>query len=1405
MQCYTELTPPTAVTHSVNLPFLSAKANNLVVARTSVLQIFELKTISTEAAANDDSQTVPDGLATETMDNFDTDYAVQRMEQTCKLVLVSEYNLSGTILSLKRVKTLNTRSGGDSLLVAFKEAKLSLVEWDPGTFAISTISVHYYEGESLQACPWAPEIGLCRNYLTVDPDSRCAALKFGQRHLAILPFRQLADGLGDEDFDADMEDADDRLALQRTNTNGDSLAVGQTPYTSSFVLSMTMLDPALTHPIHLAFLHEYREPTFGIMSSARSLGSALLYERKDTVNYTVFTLDIEQRASTTILSITGLPNDLYEVVPLPLPVGGALLLGTNDLVHVDEAGKTNALAVNEFAKQVSSYGMADQSSLGLRLEGCAVQMLGESGDVLIVLKTGELAILSFTLEGRSVLGLQMHKVAAERGGSILATGASSVSNLGRGRVFLGNSEADAVVLGWTKKAAQLTRKRSHADMTGDVAEVSDDDFDLDDDDDIYGDDEPVATSTSRSSQPESSGGPDSYIFRIHDRLPNFAPVGDVTVGDPFASRSDIKAVPLRDETVAQLELVYPSGRGTAGGITILKREIDPLVNLRTDIPRAKAIWSLHPKEAAAKGMEQVEDTQLSVHAEFDDYIIVSWLSEEGNEESALYSVTPKGLIPVEKEDFDPEAGATIEAGTMARGTRIVQVLREEIKCFDAEFNMEQIIPAADDTTGAELKFIGASFCDPYLLLLRDDSSITIFQASATGELEELERGDGILSSQWLSASVYKSPATYDKALAFCLTAEGGLRIFELPNLEDAVYSSDGLSFVLPTLTEDAVPRRNATKESLTEIVVADLGDETAKSPYLIVRTSNDDLIIYEPFHLPADTRGQSFTTNLRWRKISQPRLAKYSEESELESVTSGRESLLRRIDNIGGYSTVFQAGTSPCFVLKEASSSPRVVALRGKAVRGLSGFHTAKYDRGFAYVDVDGVGRMCQLPPQARYGDTGWVTRRVDLKEEVQYMQYFAQKEVYAIATNERVEFKLPEDDYHQEWAREETTFLPSVDQGTIKLLYPLDWSIIDTYHVEQNEVVLSMEVINLEVSEVTHKRKPLLCVGTAIIQGEDLPTKGHIYIFDVINVVPEPDQPKTSRKLKLVAREEVKGAVSAISEIGSEGFLLMAQGQKCMVRGLKEDGTLLPVAFLDVQTYVTVAKALKGTGMCLMGDAAKGVWFTGYTEEPYRMAMFGKGRSRMDVVSAEFLPYGKLLFILVADGDCNLHVLQYDPEHPKSLQGQHLLHKSTFHLGHFPISLTRLPSTLTPPAPETDIEGDTEIETPQTQSQILVTTQTGTIGLLTALTETQYRRLGALQTYLTNQLDNHAGLNPKGYRVVDGERFGSRGVIDGTLLSRWSELSSQRRVEALGKVGVEEWVIRSDVEAVGGGGLGFL
>lgn len=44
-------------------------------------------------------------------------------------------------------------------------------------------------------------------------------------------------------------------------------------------------------------------------------------------------------------------------------------------------------------------------------------------------------------------------------------------------------------------------------------------------------------------------------------------------------------------------------------------------------------------------------------------------------------------------------------------------------------------------------------------------------------------------------------------------------------------------------------------------------------------------------------------------------------------------------------------------------------------------------------------------------------------------------------------------------------------------------------------------------------------------------------------------------------------------------------------------------------------------------------------------MRVLGKSETEMDTVAAEFLPEDKQLFILATDSQCNLHVLEFNPE----------------------------------------------------------------------------------------------------------------------------------------------------------------
>lgn len=707
MQCLTELTLPTAVSHSVALSFLSAEATNLVVIKTSLLQIFSISNVSVEldVPARKEEQSTNDILVSDRRINDDArfessfllaDSALLRAERvaTTKLVLIAEYALSGTVSSAVRVKAPRSKSGGDYLLLSFRDAKLSLVEWDPEVRDLSTISIHYYEQEELEGSPWAPSLSECVNYLAVDPGSRCAALKFGTRNLAILPFKQDDEDVAMDDLDEEVDGPRPTDGLTAKLPDGDQKSA-ETPYISSFILRFSSLDLSLTHPIHFAFLHEYREPTFGILSSTLSPSAtvSLLHERKDRLSYMVFTLDLRQRASTTILVVSGLPYDLFRVISLPPPIGGALLVGLNELIHIDQSGKSNAVGVNEFAKQCTSFGLVDQSELNMRLEGCMIEPLSvENGEMLIVLQTGELGIISFRMDGRSVSGLSISRVPKETGGLLISARASCASSLSGNCIFVGSENADSIVLGWSRKSKQPGRRRasqpefSKTDSADEFDIDEDNDYDDDDDDDLYGDSGQDLRNQSNTELETDSTiiKAGDYNFRVNDSLHNIAPLRDITLSKPCSlSEEDAKN---SEGTLGDLQLVAASGRNRSGALVILKREIEPKVIGRFDFPEAYGVWTMTAKKPVSKFLQadkakQTIEGDYIPEAQFDRLMIVSKI-ENSAEESAVYALTSAGFEALLGTEFEPAAGATVEAGTLGNGMRVIQVLKSEVRSYD---------------------------------------------------------------------------------------------------------------------------------------------------------------------------------------------------------------------------------------------------------------------------------------------------------------------------------------------------------------------------------------------------------------------------------------------------------------------------------------------------------------------------------------------------------------------------------------------------------------------------------------------------------------------------------------------------------------------------------------------------
>ncbi|KAJ5677429.1 Cleavage/polyadenylation specificity factor A subunit C-terminal [Penicillium maclennaniae] len=1364
MQCYTELLPPTGVTHALALPFVSATAKNLIVVRSSLLQVFSLR----------------DPTSWRTGESTETSPSASHQPET-KLPLI-------------------TKSGGEAILLAVRNAKLSLVEWDPERHGISTVSIHYYEREDLTRNPWVPDLSRCESILSVDPSSRCAVFNFGVRNLAILPFHQAGDDLVMDDYDSELDgERPDRTQERSTGVEKSKDGSGhQTPYAASFVLPLTALDPSLLHPVSLAFLYEYREPTFGILYSQIATSNALLHERKDVMFYTVFTLDLEQRASTTLLSVTRLPSDLFKIVALPPP-----------------AGKTNAVGVNEFSRQMSSFSMSDQSDLAFRLEGCVVERLGrDSGDLLLALASGEMALIKFKLDGRSVSGMTVHPLPPQVGGDLLKSAASCSTCIGDGNIFIGSEDSDSVLLGWSTSSLSAKKARNESKRANDSVEEFSDNDQLDDD--VYEDD--LYSSVPESNQADPRMVPEIptselYHFRLNDRLTSTGSLRDITLGQAFPATKNTNNSAIEGVS-AELELLASQGSGRAGGLAVIKREIDPVTSISMKIEDANGVWSVSvasERGSLAKSGDPLEENS------FQHYVIVSRLSGSEKEISEVLKIEGQDLESFKAPEFNPNEDRTINIGALADNTRLVQVLRNEVRSYDIDLGLAQIYPIWDEDTDEERLAVSASFVDPYLAILRDDSSLLVLQADDSGDLDEVSLPDEISSSKWRSTCLYNdkheafgkchpSPnAAKENVLIFLLSMDNKVSIFRL---SDMVILSviDGVDCLQPVLSAEP-PRRSNSRELLNEVLVADLGDRWAHSPYLIVRTVNDDLAVYKPVFIPVEVENRLMQDLRFFREANH----------SLSNVTSGESSSLleekrgtrplRVLRDVAGLSTVFLPGSSAGFLLKTAASSPHLVRLRGEFTRWMSGFHSSSIgcENGFIYVDSDNWVRACQLPPDTQF-DYPWTLRKIPMEEQVDFLTYSTSSNTYVLGTSSKVGFKLPEDDeLHPEWRMESITFLPEVPQSSVKVVSPKTWAVIDTYPLECAEHITAVKNVNLEISENTHERKDLIVVGTAIAKGEDIPSRGCIYVFEVIEVVPEPGQPETGRKLKLVGKETVKGAVTALSGIGSQGFIIVAQGQKCMVRGLKEDGSLLPVAFMDMLCYVNVAKELKGTGMCILGDAVKGIWFAGYSEEPYKMTLFGKDPDYLEVAAADFLPDGNKLYMLVADSDCNLHVLQYDPEDPKSSNGDRLLNRSKFYTGNFASTVTLLPRT--PVTSELVESNDDEMDVDKDLSRhhVLITSQNGSLALVTSVTEESYRRLSALQSQLTNTIEHPCGLNPRAFRAVESDGAGGRGMIDGNLLRQWLSLGKQRQAEIAGRIGAKEWEIRADLETVGGDGLGYV
>ena len=143
----------------------------------------------------------------------------------------------------------------------------------------------------------------------------------------------------------------------------------------------------------------------------------------------------------------------------------------------------------------------------------------------------------------------------------------------------------------------------------------------------------------------------------------------------------------------------------------------------------------------------------------------------------------------------------------------------------------------DEPSPSDPDIICVSFAEPYILILREDSSMMVLKADGTGDLEEVDIPDSMTSTVWISGSLFDDPDDFfcletdgnsdeesENILLFLLGAQGALQVSHFSKKPAAQAQTNGLRssdyllfkslFTLQTVLASFHPSFRATLQSV---------------------------------------------------------------------------------------------------------------------------------------------------------------------------------------------------------------------------------------------------------------------------------------------------------------------------------------------------------------------------------------------------------------------------------------------------------------------------------------------------------------------------------------------------------------------------------------------------------------
>ncbi|XP_060975092.1 cleavage and polyadenylation specificity factor subunit 1 isoform X1 [Cannabis sativa] len=1343
------------------------------------------------------------------------------------LELACHYRLHGNVETMAVIPS-GSGDGSrrrDSIILSFRDAKISVLEFDDSTNGLRTSSMHCFEGPEWLHLKRGRESFARGPLVKIDPQGRCASVLVYDIQMIMLKPTQAGSGLvGEED------------AL------GSGGAVSAR-IESSYIINLRDLD--MKHIKDFIFVHGYIEPVMVILHERELTWAGRVSWKHHTCMISALSISTSLKQHPLIWSAVNLPNDAYKLLAVPSPIGGVLVICTNT-IHYHSQSTSCALGLNSYAVSADNSQEIPKSPFSVELDAANATWL--SNDVaLLSTKTGELLLLTLVYDGRVVQKLDLSKSKA----SVLTSG---ITTIGNSLLFLGSRLGDSLLVQFTCGLGTAILSSGLKDEDGDIEgdpptakrlrrSPSDVLQDMANSEELslYG----SAPNNSESAQK-------SFSFTVRDSLINVGPLKDFSYG--LRINADPNATGIAKQS--NYELVCCSGHGKNGALSVLRQSIRPEMITEVELPGCKGIWTVYHKSTRS---HTVDSKITSADDEYHAYLIISL-------EARTMVLETADLLAEVTESVDYYVqGRTIAAGNLFGRRRVVQVYERGARILDGSFMTQDFsfgAANAESASGSESSMVmSVSIADPYVVLRMTDGSIRLLVGDPTSCTVSVNTPAAFESSNksistctlyhdkgpepwlrktstdaWLSTGVDEAVdgtdgALHDQGDTYCVVCyeSGSLEIYDVPSF-NCVFSVDnfisGKSHLVDTFVQEQPkdPQNEmnksseqlsgqGNKEDVQNMKVVELAMQRWSGqhsrPFLLGILTDGTILCYHAFLYEgpesaskteenASGLGNISASRLRNLRFVRVPLDTYAREETSDGMPCQRISVFK---NIAGYQGLFLTGSRPAWFMVFRERVRIHPQLCDGSIVAFTVLHNVNCNHGFIYVTSQGILKICQMPPITSY-DNYWPVQKIPLKGTPHQVTYYAEKNLYPIIVSVPVQkplnqvvsslvdqevshqfenHNLSSDDLHRTY---------TVDEFEVRVLEPEKsggpWQTKATIPMQSSENALTVRVVTL-FNTTTKENETLLAIGTAYVQGEDVAGRGRVLLFSLGK-----DGDDSQNSVSEIYSKELKGAISALASL--QGHLLIASGPKIILH--KWTGTELNgIAFYDAPPlYVVSLNIVKN--FILLGDVHKSIYFLNWKEQGAQLSLLAKDFGSLDCYATEFLIDGSTLSLVVSDDQKNIQIFYYAPKMSESWKGQKLLSRAEFHVGAHVTKFLRLQMLSTS---SSDRTGTTTPGSDKTNRfALLFGTLDGSIGCIAPLDELTFRRLESLQKKLVDAVPHVAGLNPRSFRQFHSNgkahRPGPDSIVDCELLCHYEMLPLEEQLELAHQIGTTRLQILSNL-----------